>query len=375
MSQQDDSRASRRELLRSVTVGTATTALVGEAGASHDDGEFDPEDRYGTGTTCGYPNPVAGTGFVFPEHHDICAADHPESVRLKEACRYTLDHLYPNATTLAARGYLPYFDVASVGGFSHWIHPDQVNTRGVELDPGRPEGILVDNGSYCAQGVMFLPDAASAGHEPPVYATGTPAAYDNEWVFGRRAQRHDGVESQYTTGSADYRNTRDGQGYFDAHEHRPFDVERFEDHGTICAPWHRHTDAYARFAWWLNRNVYDGAALEDDGTQFWCAVPGMFHVWPGAAEADIGVYAHDSPSAQRTDDTVCRGGYETDDGDGAGLTSGSGDLTLGDLPADLRERAMPDDLRYELEILSDFDDATLYQMTVGEIKDLVRYDG
>jgi len=347
-------------------------ALVGGASADHgeDDDEYDSDDHYEKGFQCGYSQPAAGKGFVFPKHHDICSPSHPESKQLKEACQYSLDHLYPDVTRLISHGFIPYFDIASVGGFSHWLHSRHINAPH-EMDPGRPETVLINNNTYCAQGVMFIPNQESAGREPPVYTTGRPDDYDgsNEFIYPKRERRNDGVESQYSYGGSEYGNVSDGQDYYHDFEKNKFDVDAYED-STICAPWHRHTDGAARFAWWYNRQFHEGAALNDDEVEFWCVVPAMFHVWPGAPEDDIAMYEHDSPSNNRTGETACTGEYETPQF----LEDNEGDLSLEDLPESVQQRAMPDDLRYELEVLSDFDDVSLYQMTVGEIKSLVSYD-
>lgn len=370
---------SRRTVLKSATVTASSFAIASAASADHtpfheDDEGGDAEEYGGKGVHCGYTNPAAGIGFVFPEHHDICSGHHPETQRLKDACEYSLRHLYPDVPTLVANGYIPYFDVLSVGGFSHWLKPEHI--RGEHMvDPGRPETVLVNNDNYCSQGIMFIPNHEVANREPPVYVEGDPDESAHEFIYPKREAKYT-KESQFTTGGAAYYNS-EVQGYYEDYERTvpdqatvdSWDQEGTDSGGTVCAPWHRHTDGAARFAWWYHRQVNQGAALENDEVRMWCVVPAMFHVWPGAKDGSVHVYEHDAPSSDGwrgetlCEDTYTNGPYTPDDGS---------ELTLEDLPADLQERAMPADLERELRILGDYDDETLLEMTVGEVKSLVR---
>lgn len=380
MSQDDeDGRPSRRTVLKTATATAGGLALVGSGAADHTgdtDGpveeEFDEsgdaDDPYqGKGVTCGYTNPAFGKGFVFPEHHEACAGDHPETKRLKDAVRYSLDHLYPDVPTLIAHGFIPYFDILSVGGFSHWLKPDHI--RGDHMvDPGRPETILVNNNNYCAQGIMFIPNHEVAGQEPPVYVEGSPEDYNHQFIYQKRSDEHDhDIGNVIDSGSAAYYNS-EVQGYYDDYERTVFDTS-ISGEGTVCAPWHRHTDGLARFAWWYHRQINQGKAIESGEMLLWCVVPAMFHVWPGADPGSIHTYEHGSPSSDRREDTtLCHGSYEN----GPYTPDDGSALTLSDLPPSVQERAMPADLNRELEILGDFEDSELYQMTVSEIQTLVR---
>lgn len=377
---------SRRSVLKAATATAGGLAVAGQVSAHHrgddadgpleterDDDQDDPyQDK---GVTCGYTNPVFGKGFVFPDHHDVCAGDHPETVRIKDAVRYSLDQLYPDVPTLIAHGFIPYFDILSVGGFSHWLHPEHIKADHM-VDPGRPETVLVNNDSYCAQGMMFIPDHEVAGREPPVYVDGDPGASNHEFIYPKRETHYEEqaknddtdktpIELATQEGEASYFNSEQ-QGYYDEYERKLPPADVLND-GTVCAPWHRHTDGAARFAWWYHRQVNSGAALENDEVLFWCVVPAMFHVWPGTKSGSIHVYEHGAPSEARRDETLCYGSY----GDGEYASADGSELTLADLPPAVRERAMPAGLERELEILGDFEDGELFRMTVGEVKSLV----
>jgi hypothetical protein len=368
---------SRRTVIKSATVGASSVALMNSAGADdhggneekEDDMYRDEDDAWGKGADCGYNNPSSGVGFLFPSHHDICAADHPEALKLKDACGYTLDHVLPDVGTLIARGAIPYFDILSVGGFSHWLFPEHINDYSLSLDPGRPETILINNDNYCAQGIMFIPPHEQKARESPLYVTGNPDEYNHEYAYVKRRRKYDESTDEYFTyGNADFRNSEE-QGFWDDYERTDFDPEQWEDDGTICAPWHYHTDGFARFAWWYNRQVHQAALVEDQEAQFWCHVPGMFHVWPGAEDGDISTFEHDPPNSYRTGPEPCRSGYPA-----PYIPEDGSPLTLEDLPDWLQRKAMPEDLERELRILGDYDDETIYQMPVGEIMSLVGFD-
>jgi hypothetical protein len=372
---------SRRNVLKTASVGATSMALMHSATAhdGHEEGKGDKdhyrqrEDDWEKGTTCGYSNPQGGLGFLFPAHHDICAPDHPESLRLKDACGYTLDHLYPDIGTIIAQGAIPYFDILSVGGFSHWLFPGHINNYNHSLDPGRPETVLVNNDNYCPQGIMFIPPHTQKGQESPLYVTGEPESYDHEYAYGKMRRKHDDatkffVKNGDLTGEDEYRNS-ETQGLWDQYERTDFDVEEWQHEGTICAPWHYHSDAFARFAWWYNRQFHQNALVENQEAEFWCHVPGMFHVWPGAEDGSIATFEHDAPNEYRNGPEPCRSGYPTP----ATPQDADEPLTLEDMPEWLQEKAMPADLERELRILSDFDDETIYQMSIGEIMDLVEY--
>jgi len=379
----DDISPSRRTVLKAATATAAAGGLATNASADGKDDKDtyrDRDDEFGKGMTCGYTNPAGGLGFLFPSHHDICAPDHPEALRIKDACGYTLDHLYPNVATCVAQGAIPYFDIVSVGGFSHWLFPEHINNYSHSLDPGRPETILINNDNYCAQGVMFIPPHTQKSRESPLYVTGEPDEYDHQYAYVKRRRRYEDNNDYYTKGNAvgeyeeglepgeyEYRNS-EHQGLWDQYEREDFHPDKWEDEGTICAPWHYHTDAAARFAWWYNRQFHQGALVEDQETQFWCHVPGMFHVWPGAEDGDMSTFEHDAPNSYRTGPEPCRGGYPN-----PYTPDDSSELTLEDLPEDLQKRAMPADLERELRILGDFEAETIFRMTVGEIMDLVGF--
>jgi len=172
--------------------------------------------------------------------HTGCADDHPATKAFVERVRFALDELYTDVGTLVARGYIPYFDALIPGGYpvgggdgiSHWIRPQYIED-GVNLDPLRPETVLLDDW-WRPIGMMFIGDPNK--ETPPVYV------------------------------NAD---------------------------GTPCSPWHPHTDYPARFGWWWYRMVYDDAASEGDmGLPE--KTPVMMHVW--GIDNPHGVYsAHKYP--------------------------------------------------------------------------------
>lgn len=380
----DDSNGfgpSRRAVLKSA--GATATGIAFAGGATADDGPLHDHDEggpseeyYGKGVTCGYANVQAGVGFRFPTHHDLCSGEHPETKALKNACEYSLRHLYGDVPTLIAKGFIPYFDILSVGGFSHWLKPSHI--RGDHMmDPGRPETVLVNNNNYCSQGIMFIPNHEVANREPPVYVEGDPDKEKHQFIYPKRENDPDITkENQITTGGAAYYNSEE-QNYYEDYERvvpsqeqvNAWDVEGGDEGGTVCAPWHRHTDGAARFAWWYHRQLNQGQAIENQEVLLWCTVPAMFHVWPGADPGSLHVYDHGAPSSDGwREEALCEDSYTH----GPYRPEGGGELTLEDLPEHVQEKAMPADLERELRILSDYEEETLYQMTLGEIEQLVR---
>ena len=169
-------------------------------------------------------------------HAAGCADDHPVTVRLVRDVQANLVSTYKDIAALVALGYHPYFDSLVPGGYppggegiSHWINPNYIDD-GVILDPQRPETVLLDDWNWPI-GMMFINDPGVA--PTPVYSN--------------------------------------------------------ED-GSVCSPWHPHTDAPARFGWYYYRAVYDREMEDEVPAQ----TPEMMHVW--AIHNPAGVYAaHDYP--------------------------------------------------------------------------------
>lgn len=110
------------------------------------------------------------TGGVQKPHEYICDENRPEVQEMIQGVRDSLTNIYPNITTMVARGYAPYAD-APLFGFSgrqgHWLNPGYVGDvypaghpkagQPRIMDPKHPEGILVDRWNRPI-GVMFIAD-------------------------------------------------------------------------------------------------------------------------------------------------------------------------------------------------------------------------
>lgn len=171
-------------------------------------------------------------------HAAGCADDHPGTLALVAASRRSAERM--NVATMIAEGYIPYFDAmvpgnAATEGVGHWLNPKYIDD-GVMLDPTQPESVLTDE-FHNPMGLMFIQDAGVK--PPPVYVN---------------------------------------------------------DDGSVCSPWHPHTDMPARFSWWFYRQVYDGAAYKEGDATIPEETPSMMHLW--FVDNPAGTYAaHDYPPA------------------------------------------------------------------------------
>lgn len=171
-------------------------------------------------------------------HNVGCAEDHPGTLALVEASRRNAARM--NVGTMIAEGYIPYFDAmvpgnAATEGVGHWLNPKYIDD-GNMLDPAEPESLLTDE-FHRPIGLMFIQDAGV--QPPPVYVN---------------------------------------------------------DDGSVCSPWHPHTDMPARFSWWFYRQVYDGAVYNEGDAMIPEETPSMMHLW--IVDNPAGTYAaHDYPPA------------------------------------------------------------------------------
>jgi hypothetical protein len=174
-------------------------------------------------------------------HNSVCDPSHPVVAKLIADVQDTIKYRFPDEATLIARGFIPYFDAMVRGyppgenGAGHWLNPAWIDD-GNMLDPREPESILVDQYGN-TMGAMFIADEE--------YPHGIPL---------------------YTA----------------------------ED-GSVCQPWHPHTDWPARIGWWYFETLYDGDAYKgeiepDEETA------AMMHVW--GIQNDHGWDSHEYPDAK-----------------------------------------------------------------------------
>jgi hypothetical protein len=110
------------------------------------------------------------SGGVQKPHDYICGENRPEVKEVITGVKRSLSTIYPNISTMAARGYAPYVD-APLFGLSgrqgHWLNPAYVEDvypaghpkagKPRLMDPEHPESILVDRWNRPI-GVMFIAD-------------------------------------------------------------------------------------------------------------------------------------------------------------------------------------------------------------------------
>jgi hypothetical protein len=160
------------------------------------------------------------------DHEFACEESRPEVQRVVQGVKHSLKVIYPNITTLIARGYFPYADAPLLGlsgRQGHWINPGYLED-GRLMDPDRPESILVDRWNRPI-GVMFIAD--------------------------------------------------------DPHEPGP-DLYVAED-GTPCNAWHYHSEITADAYWYAYKYAYSGDTQEGD-LQPPDRTPDLMHVWAYGAD-------------------------------------------------------------------------------------------
>jgi hypothetical protein len=231
--------------------------------------------------------------------------------RIVRETRSSLQSDYATVGTLIDEGYVPYFDIAtpgSEGGFSHWLNPEFVGDSTAKPDPAAPESVLIDNRWWRPIGAMYV---ATDGGDP--------------------------VDD-------------------------PSELWGYERDGEVCSPWHAHDGFPGRFAWWYYRQVYESEAAE--GTvPFPCVTPCMLHVWIYPAPAGPHGPSGDAPLPEN------RGGPPANDpGFSADAVPGEDDLSLETVPEDVRQRAMSDRLREELELIDDLPPWLRQRTTVDDLE-------
>jgi hypothetical protein len=192
------------------------------------------------------------------DHASGCDENHEKVVELRNKVREVLSGPYKNLASVLAAGYIPYFDAVVPYGnpkpypgnidtglpyvgshhpdpqtwVKHYVQPWWMDD-GDNLNPLRPESILLDEWDRPI-GVMFITDLDTAGD--PVYVE----------------EAEDGTE-------------------------------------TVCAPWHKHVDDAAVYAFWGYRYFFKGNSERPSET------PPMMHVW---ADNPKGTFAHEYPDAK-----------------------------------------------------------------------------
>lgn len=116
-------------------------------------------------------------------HPYDCDENNPAVKAEVNGVKDALANLYPDISTMAARGYLPYID-APLFGMSgrqgHWLNPAYIQDGHV-MDPKRPEGILVDRWNRPI-GVMFIADDPDVPG-PDMYVDQTTGVACNGWHY------------------------------------------------------------------------------------------------------------------------------------------------------------------------------------------------
>ena len=190
-------------------------------------------------------------GMVHHDHsiHEVCSDEHPATEALQADVRASLESKYSTVGALIESGFIPYFDFATGGSWSHWINPTFIRDDSM-VDPDRPESILVDHTWWRPIGVMFIATDGGDPVDPP------PTVYE------------------------------DG-----------------DENGGACTPWHAHVGFPGRYSWWKYRTIYHENAV------FPCRTPWMMHVWIYPHQESI--YAHAAPD-ERGGPPAEPPGFETD---------------------------------------------------------------
>jgi hypothetical protein len=173
------------------------------------------------------------SGGVQKPHEYVCDEDNPVVKSIIGGVRDSLTNVFPDITTMAARGFAPYAD-APLFGFSgrqgHWLNPNYIGDvypaghpkagQPRLMDPYHPESILVDRWNRPI-GVMFIAD------DP--YVPGPDMYVD-------------------------------------------------EETGVPCNGWHYHTEIMADSYWYAYKYLYSGDLAEGD-IEPPDRTPDLMHVW------------------------------------------------------------------------------------------------
>ena len=331
---------SRRRLLRASAATITVSAVgVGQASAGRERAIESPfDDRCPAATI--RPSMAHCEGATTA----ACADDHPATIEFRAAVRETLEAQYPDVGALVDAGFKPYFDTLDVGdeeGWSHWLNPDHIGDR-TNLDPGRPESVLVDNDSWRSMGVMFIAThdgdpvvppavyrADDEGFRGPVTDADQPLDLEHA---GPEGDGHHGAGRDH--GDHDHHDDRDGRDHEDRQDHDAHqgDTDR-------CSPWHAHAGLPGRFAWWFYRQAYE-SDLADGELRLPCRTPCMMHVW--TVDHPGGVYAHGAPPAASRDlEPADVSDLETD------VVPGEDELSWETLP----DHVTPDELPGDIPLL------------------------
>ena len=218
-------------------------------------------------TTFGCPDATIEPGMVHVDDSlmAVCADDHPATTELRLEVKLSLQSNFPTVGSLIDQGFIPYFDLmtsAGGAGWSHWLNPAFIGDD-TNVDPDRPESVLVDHQWWRPIGVMFIATEDGEPVDPP------PAVYSDD----------------------------DGK----------------------CRPWHAHIGLPGRYAWWKYQQLYEPDA-SGPSPRLPCRTPWMMHVW--AYPHPKSVYAHGAPPPENRGGPPAEpAGFETDAVPGEDLLS------------------------------------------------------
>ncbi|AFZ71991.1 hypothetical protein [Natronobacterium gregoryi] len=335
----DRRRLSRRTLLR-VSAGTVTLAAAGSTSAVADGNDTA---RALLERRCPEATLEPSMGYCEGASTEGCADDHPATIALQQAVRETLETEYPNVGTLVDAGFKPYFDTldGDDDGWSHWLSPEYIGDDAV-LDPDRPESVLVDNTSWRSIGVMFI--ATRDGERidpPPVYDIDEGVDWMPETETDALESDGPGTQAEDDTVDQDSDDLADERGATSEHEAEHEHEDPPADDPNRCSPWHYHTGAPGRFAWWFYQQAYE-QEFADGNIRVPCRTPCMMHVW--TVDHPEGVYAHDGPPPEyREQPPADDPGFETD------ARPGEDELDWDLLPEEVTPEERPESVSLDLE--------------------------
>ncbi len=355
---QDRTAISRRRLLQ--TTGAATAGLATAASGAADEeadcpGYYSNAERGGGHHGGGGQDPLQQV--LCPNHPDAttgpghtgrhtnggsggCPASHgldpetcgeaewpdctdwPEPTKaIIRNSREALTSNFDDVGTLLAKGFIPYFDVVRpgvAGGVSHWLCPEFIDDGSLDVDPYRPESVIMDNQYWRPLGPMYI------------------ATEEGDRVWADRAE-----EIQVARSLWGYDN----------------------DCGT-CHPWHSHSGLPGRFAWWYYRQVHeaDYASGDVEDLTLPCYTPPMMHAW--IYPTPHGPHSATSGAPPRRYRPTEPGvpGYPTP------AIPGRDRLSYDVLPDAVVEAAMPARLERELQVVGALPDERLRTATIGDLE-------
>lgn len=277
------------------------------------------------------------------EWPDCTTWPEPTKAIIRES-REALTTAYDDVGTLIAEGYIPYFDVVLPGaadGVSHWLNPDYINNTDAKPDPWKPESVMFENKYWSPIGPMFIGSDEGALVHDVQSLWGYDRDGDVEWHVGYEDSVSD---PSYAGGNRSVRACGP------------------------CYPMHGHDGMPGRFAWWYYRQVHeaDYASGNPEDLTLPCYTAPMMHAWIFPTQAGPHSATSGAPSSSyEPGRTPNRPGYPTP------ATPGEDRLSMDVLPRDIQERAMPDRLAKELEVIEGLSTERLQTATIAELEDLM----